>query len=284
MPDSSPDSSAVSSPTAAGAAPPGGLPNAVHADPDTNAWSLVVKRLLAESFGTFLLVTVDCGGAVIGSLDGEITAVARSAATGLLVMVMIYSIGNVSGAHFNPAVTAAFALRGAFPWRRVPMYWAAQLAGAFAGGGLLQWMFGDVEHLGATLPHFGAIRAFAMEVILTLILVSVVLGTATRHRSIGANAAIASGGAVALCSLFSRPVSGASMNPARSLAPAVMSGELRDLWIYLVAPFVGAALATLTMRLLHSHKHKAGAQGGAEPVTLYERSLTDSPGASGSSP
>ena len=213
--------------------------------------------LLAESFGTFLLVLVDCGGAVIGSLDGEITAVARSAATGLLIMVMIFSIGNVSGAHFNPAVTTAFALRGVFPWRRVPVYWVAQVAGAFFGAWLIGWMFGNVEHLGATVPHFGVVRGFLMEVVLTVILVSVVLGTATRHRSIGANAAIASGGAVALCSLFSRPVSGASMNPARSLAPAVVSGELHDLWIYLLAPFAGAALATLTMRVLHSHKHKS---------------------------
>ena len=236
----------------------------VHSDPDTRSPSLVFKRLLAESFGTFLLVTVDCGGAVIGSLDGEVTSIARSAATGLLVMVMIYSIGNVSGAHFNPAVTTAFALRGVFPWRRVPVYWAAQLVGALLGAGLLRWMFGDVEHLGATLPHFGVARGFGMEVVLTVILVSVVLGTATRHRSIGANAAIASGGAVALCSLFSRPVSGASMNPARSLAPALLSGELHDLWIYLVAPFVGAALATLTMRVLHSRRHdseREAAQG-----------------------
>jgi MIP family channel proteins len=246
-----------SSPVAAISASTGGLSNAVHADANTDSWPLVFKRLLAEGFGTFLLVMVDCGGAVIGSIDGEVTAVARSAATGLLVMTMIYSIGNVSGAHFNPAVTTAFALRGVFPWRRVPLYWVGQLSGALFGAGLLRCMFGDVEHLGTTLPRFGVGRGFGMEVVLTLILVSVVLGTATRHRSIGANAAIASGGAVALCSLFSRPVSGASMNPARSFAPAVMSGELHHLWIYLVAPFVGAALATLTMRVLHSHKHES---------------------------
>ena len=240
------------------------LPNSVHADADTDSRPLVAKRLMAECFGTLLLVTVDCGGAVIGSLDGSVTAVARSMATGLVVMTMIYSIGNVSGAHFNPAVTAAFALRGVFPWRRVPLYWLAQIAGAFLGAGFLLWMFGDVEHLGTTIPHFGVARGFGMEVVLTMILVSVILGTATRHRSIGANAAIASGGAVALCSLFSRPVSGASMNPARSLAPAIMSGELHGLWIYLVAPFVGALLATVTMRVLHSHKHhseREAAQG-----------------------
>jgi aquaporin Z len=239
--------------TSSGAA----LADDVHADADAGPPPVFARRLLAECFGTLLLVMVDCGGAVIGSLDGEITAVARSTATGLLVMTMIYSIGNVSGAHFNPAVTAAFAMRGAFPWRRVPLYWTAQLVGAFLGAGLLRWMFGVVQHLGATLPTFGVARGFGMEVILTTILVSVVLGTATRHRSIGANAAIASGGAVALCSLFSRPVSGASMNPARSLAPAMLSGEVHDLWIYLVAPFVGAMLATLTMRVLHSHKHRS---------------------------
>ena len=251
-------------PATAGAAVPGGLPDDIHADPDTDRWSLVVKRLLAESLGTFLLVTVDCGGAVIGALDAQITPAARSAATGLLVMVMIYAVGNVSGAHFNPAVTAAFALRGAFPWRRVPVYWAAQLAGAFLAAWLLRWMFGDVAHLGATLPGFGAARALVMEVILTAILVSVVLGTATRHRSLGASAAIAAGGAVSLCSLFSRPVSGASMNPARSLAPAVMSGELHDLWIYGVGPLAGAALAMLLTRVLHAHKHaseREAAQG-----------------------
>lgn len=247
-----------------GSTPSDPLPNDVHADADSDTWALVVRRLLAESFGTFLLVTVDCGGAVVASLDGDVTGVARSAATGLLIMTMIYSIGNVSGAHFNPAVTTAFALRGVFPWRRVPLYWLAQLVGAFVGAALLRAMFGDVAHLGATLPSFGAARGFGMEVVLTVILVSVVLGTATRHRSIGPNAAIAAGGAVALCSLFSRPVSGASMNPARSLAPAVMSGDLHDLWIYLVAPFVGAALATLIMRVLHARKHpweRKAAQG-----------------------
>ncbi|MDP9002259.1 MAG: aquaporin [Myxococcota bacterium] len=242
---------------ATGALSAGPPPNDIHADADVRSAPLVRKRLLAECLGTLLLITVDCGGAMIGSLDGQVTAVARSMATGLLVMTMIYSIGNVSGAHFNPVVTAAFAMRGAFPWRRVPAYWAAQVTGAFLGAALLRSMFGNLEHLGATLPHFGAGKGFVMEVVLTGVLVCVVLGTATRHRSIGPNAAIASGGAVALCSLFSRPVSGASMNPARSLAPAVMSGEFHDLWMYLVAPFLGAALATLLMRAIHSHKHQS---------------------------
>lgn len=225
---------------------------------------LLLRRLAAEAFGTFLLVTVDCGGAIIGALSREITPPGRSFATGLLVMGMIYAVGDVSGAHFNPAVTFAFAVRGVFPWKRVLHYWAAQLVGAFLGIGLLHLWFGNVADLGATLPGFGAARAFGIEVVLTAILVSVILGTATQHRNIGANAALASGGAVALCSLFSRPISGASMNPARSLAPAVVSGATQDLWIYLVAPFLGALVAFLVMHLVHARvlpTERAAAQG-----------------------
>ena len=249
MPDSPPITTAPAS--------AGGLRDDVHADPDTHSGSLFVKRLLAECFGTFMLVMVDCGGAVIGSLDAEITAVARSTATGLLIMVMI--IRSVT----SPAHTSTPPSRPRSRCEAPSPGDGSQCTGSprslvrSSGPGSFDRMFGNVEHLGATLPHFGAARGFGMEVVLTAILVSVVLGTATRHRSIGANAAIASGGAVALCSLFSRPVSGASMNPARSLAPAVVSGELHDLWIYLLAPFVGAAVATLTMRVLHSHKHKS---------------------------
>jgi aquaporin Z len=215
------------------------------------------RRWLTESFGTFLLVTVDAGGAVIARASGgEVTPEARSLATGLLIMAMIYAMGDVSGAHFNPAVTFAFAVRRVFPWTKVPIYWSAQLAGAFGGALLLRALFGDVAHLGATEPGFGPVRALVMEVVLTSILASVIIGTATRHRSVGPNAAIASGGTVALCSLFARPVSGASMNPARSLAPAVVSGAMGDVWIYLVGPLVGAVIATAIMRAVHPKKHE----------------------------
>ena len=184
-------------------------------------------------FGTFLLVSVDAGGAMIAAMSGgEVTPAARSAATGLLIMTLVYATGDVSGAHFNPAVTLAFALRRSFPWRKVPGYWASQVVGAVLAAVVLRSWFGNVEHVGASVAHFGPWSAFGMEVLLTTILVSAILGTAVRHKVVGPNAALASGGAVALCSLFSRPVSGASMNPARSLGPAVASGYLQDLWVY----------------------------------------------------
>lgn len=226
---------------------------------------MLARRLFTEAFGTFLLVCVDCGGAMVGFLAPvEVTPFARAGAMGLLVMAMIYAMGSTSGAHFNPAVTFAFAVRKVFPWRRVPLYWVAQLGGALTAAAFLRLLLGNVDHVGATLPHFGAWRGFAIEVLLTCILVSTILGTATRHRSIGPNAAIASGAAVALCALFSRPLSGASMNPARSVAPAIVSGELGDLWIYVTAPFIGAFAACIAMTIVHTRKHgdeKGAAQG-----------------------
>ncbi len=242
------------------------VPPDEHADARTGSMRLLSRRLFTEALGTFLLVTVDCGGAMIGKLaPDEVTPPARAGAMGLLIMAMIYAMGNTSGAHFNPAVTFAFAVRRVFPWQRVPLYWAAQLCGAFVAAGLLKGLLGDVDHLGATLPRYGPWRGLAFEVLLTCILVSIVLGTATRHRSIGPNAAIASGATVAMCALFARPMSGASMNPARSLAPAVLSGELANLWIYLSAPFAGALLGCAVMSIVHTHKHggeKEAAQGG----------------------
>jgi MIP family channel proteins len=215
------------------------------------------RRLFTEAFGTFLLVIIDAGGAVIAQLGGgEVTPEARSLATGLLIMAMIYAMGDISGAHFNPAVTFAFALRRVFPWRLVPTYWLAQIMGAFTATFTLRALFGDVADLGATLPRLGMVRALAMEVILTCILVSMIIGTATRHRIVGPNAALAAGRAVALSSLFARPVSGASMNPARSIGPAVVSGRTEALWIYVAGPLAGALLATLVMFVIHSQKHR----------------------------
>ncbi|MDP9148995.1 MAG: aquaporin [Myxococcota bacterium] len=227
-----------------------------HADARGGTPYVLGRRLFTESFGTFLLVCVDCGGAMVGKLAPEdVTPFARAGAMGLLIVALIFSLGNTSGAHFNPAVTFSFAVRRAFPWSRVPLYWVSQLLGAFAAVAFLRYLLGDIDHLGATLPRFGAWRGFVAEVLLTCILVTVVLGTATRHRSIGPNAAFASGAAVALCALFSRPLSGASMNPARSLAPAVLSGEVADVWIYLTAPFLGALLACIALSIVHSRKH-----------------------------
>jgi aquaporin Z len=215
------------------------------------------RTLVAEVFGTFVLVLVDAGGAVIEHFgSGEVTPVGRSLATGLTIMALIYSLGSASGAHLNPAVTTAFALRGVFPWRRVPGYWAAQLAGACVAAGLVLALFGNVAHLGATEPGYGALTAVVMEIVLTLMLVTVILSTAARHKIVGANAALGVGGIIAVCGLFSRPISGASMNPARSVGPALVGGEVVSLWIYIVGPFVGASLAVLLVWLLHGHQRR----------------------------
>jgi aquaporin Z len=209
------------------------------------------RRLFAELLGTFALTFVAAGGEVIAVISGgAVSPAARAVAPGLLVMAMIYTLGSQSGAHFNPVVTLAFTLRQDFPWRRVPGYWGAQIVGAVLAALLLRVLFGLVGHLGATLPRHGTIEAVVMEVVLTFLLVTVILGTATNHRLTGPNAAIAVGGTIALIGLFAAPISGASMNPFRSLAPALVSGQLADVWIYIVGPLAGALLAVIVAWLL----------------------------------
>ncbi len=170
------------------------------------------------------------------------------------MLALIYAIGDASGAHFNPAVTFAFAARGDFPWTRVPGYWASQMVGALMAAALLRSLFGDVAHLGASHPQHGLGTSLVMEVVLTGLLITVILGTATRYSLVGPNAALAVGGTIALCGLFAAPISGASMNPARSLGPALLGGATRGAWVYLVGPFLGSGLATLSMAYLHERK------------------------------
>ncbi len=210
------------------------------------------RRLLAELLGTFALTLVAAGGDVITAISGgEISLAARVVAPGLMVMALIYTLGNLSGAHFNPVVTLAFVLREDFPWRKVPGYWCAQLAGAVLAALLLRALFGLAGHLGATLPHYGTIQGLVMEIVLTFLLVTVILGTATNHKLTGHNAAIAVGATIALAGLFAYPVSGASMNPARSLGPFLVSGQfVAAWWIYLVGPLAGALLAVAMAWLL----------------------------------
>ena len=196
--------------------------------------------LVAEAIGTFTLVFAGCGAIAVGSVAP--TGVA--AAFGLAIMTMIYALGQVSGAHFNPAVTAAFAVGRHFPVARVLSYWVAQVTGAIAGAALLRATLGDVA-LGVTHPNGSDIQALVWEVVLTFFLMLVIVAVATDTRAIGQGAAIAIGGTVALGALVGGPISGASMNPARSLGPALVSGNLSDLWIYLVAPPVGAIAAAL---------------------------------------
>jgi len=203
------------------------------------------RRLFSEAWGTFLLVLAAAGAGVVGALTGKISPAMAATAPGLTVMAVIYFMGTVSGAHLNPAVTIAFALRRNFPWLRVPGYLVAQFTGGLLATLFLRLMFGKTGKLGATVPGdgIGNLRALAMEVVLTAGLVNTILGTASGARNIGTNGAIAIGGYIALAGLWAAPISGASMNPARSLAPDLVRGDFRTTWIYIVGPLAGAIIA-----------------------------------------
>jgi aquaporin Z len=205
------------------------------------------RRLFSELLGTFFLVLVAAGGGVVNARFGGhvIPAAAQVVAPALMVMAIILFMGTVSGAHLNPAVSLAFALRGDFPWRRVPMYVMAQLAGAVLAPLLLRALLGRYGHAGLTLPGTGISDPVAMvwELVLTTGLVSVILGTASGAQQVGSLAALGVGSFIALAGLIGAPVSGASMNPARSLGPALVTGDWTAWWVYLVGPAAGAAVA-----------------------------------------
>jgi aquaporin NIP len=205
----------------------------------------LARALVAELIGTFALVFAGAGAIVVDAKTGALGHVGISLVFGLVIMAMIYAIGHVSGAHFNPAVTFAFSLSRHFPWSRAVGYWAAQVTGAILAAGLLRASLGTAGHLGATLPAGSQGQSFLWETVLSFFLMFVIMAVATDTRAVGEAAAIAVGGTVALDALFGGPISGASMNPARSLGPALVSGNLHALWLYLVAPPLGAALGAL---------------------------------------
>ncbi len=203
-----------------------------------------MRRPLAEFLGTFILVFAGTGAIVIDHLTGGVIGHAGIALTfGLVVLAMIYTFGDISGAHLNPAVSIAFAAAGRFPWREVPLYLGSQLAGAFAASGLLKFLFPGPGTLGTTLPAGSASQSFVLEVVLTAILMLVILSVSTGSKEKGITAGIAIGAVVGLEAMFAGPICGASMNPARSLAPALVSGHLGHLWLYPAATVLGALLA-----------------------------------------
>lgn len=223
-----------------------------------------LRKLVAELFGSFALVFAGTGAIVINDVSGGVVSHVGVAFTfGLIVLAMIYSLGDVSGCHLNPAVTLAFSVARRFEWRLVVPYILSQCAGALLASLTLRLMFPTHATLGATLPAAGNLQSFVLEFILTLILMFVILNVSTGSKEKGVLAGVAVGAVIALEALFAGPISGASMNPARSLAPALVALQLSSLWVYLTAPFLGAVLAVGCCRCVQT----PGCCGGAcEPA------------------
>ncbi len=210
-----------------------------------------MRRLTAEFLGTFILVFAGCGAIVIDHARGGVIGHAGIALTfGLVVLAMINTFGDVSGAHLNPAVTTAFAAAGRFSWRDWPGYVTAQLLGAVAASGLLRLLFPVDVYLGGTLPAGSEVQSLVLEFVLTFVLMAVVLNVSTGAKEKGMTAGITIGAVIGLEALFAGPICGASMNPARSLAPALVSGHWEHQWLYLIGPVLGALMAVPACRVV----------------------------------
>jgi aquaporin NIP len=212
-------------------------------------------RLLAAEFvGTFALVFAGAGAVMVDAKTHALGHVGVAFSFGLVIMAMIYAVGHISGAHFNGAVTFAFALTRHFPWRRAIGYWCAQLLGAIAAAALLRGSLGNIAHVGATLPSGSQGQSFLWELVLSFFLMFVIMAVATDTRAVGEAAAIAIGGTIGLDAMFGGPISGASMNPMRSLGPALVSGDLHALWLYILAPIAGASIGALAYQLIRGEE------------------------------
>lgn len=207
------------------------------------------QKLVAEVIGTFALVFAGTGAIVINDVSGGgVTHVGIAVTFGLVVLAMIYAVGDISGAHLNPAVTLGFWISGRFPTGQVLPYVVSQVAGALAASAALRFLFPSHANLGSTLPAGSEMQSFVLEFILTFLLMFVILNVSTGAKEKGITAGIAVGAVIGLEAMFAGKICGASMNPARSLAPALISGTFQHLWIYLTAPFAGAAMAIFACR------------------------------------
>jgi aquaporin NIP len=215
---------------------------------------MVARALVAEAIGTFALVFAGAGAVMVDAKTHALGHVGVAITFGLVIMAMIYAVGHVSGAHFNAAVTFAFALTRHFPWRRALGYWIAQLVGAVTAAALLRGSLGNVAHTGATLPSGSQGQSFLWELVMSAFLMFVILAVATDTRAVGEAAAIAIGGTIGLDAMFGGPISGASMNPMRSLGPALVSGDLHALWLYIVAPVAGASVGGLAYQFVRGEQ------------------------------
>ncbi|MDH5676403.1 MAG: MIP family channel protein [Myxococcales bacterium] len=243
-------------PSATDAGTPAPAPAASEASPTTAPIGLS-QKVGAEAVGTFALVFAGCGAIVVQQQTGALGHLGVALCFGMVVAVMIYATGHISGAHFNPAVTLSFAALGRLAPAQIAPYLAGQVGGALAAAALLRLLFEAGGDLGATLPSAGLGQAFVLEVVLTFFLMFVITAVATDARAVGELAGLAIGGTVALCALFGGPITGASMNPARSLAPALVSGQLQHLWLYLTAPVLGALAGAFTYDKIRGNEASA---------------------------
>jgi aquaporin NIP len=221
-----------------------------------------LRAHVAEFLGTFVLVFAGCGVIALQARTGDTGGTSVALAFGMAVAVMIYALGHISGAHFNPAVSIGFALGRHFPWVRAATYSAAQILGATCAALFLRMSLGPDTDLGVTTPSGTNLQSLAWEVLLTFVLMLVIMAVATDTRAVGEAAALAIGGAVSLGALVGGPVSGAAMNPARSLGPALVSADLASIWVYIVGPVLGATAAALVYGYL---------RGGTSPATASGR-------------